>query len=211
MEVLNAAGLTPVSVHKPTISSERRTEPRKLFSVPSTPPFKLPKPAVVAGGGIALFSAVLNGSGFADALTYEEALDQSVSSFAFSGPSDFDLGGLLDGFLKFVNENPPVVAGGIALLAVPLVLAQILKKPKSWGVESAKIAFAKLSEQADAELLDIRAPIEFRKVGKPDIRRLKKKKVVSIAYKGDDKPGFLDKLSLKFKEPGNTTLYILDK
>lgn len=211
MEVLNAAGLTPVSVHKPTISSERRTEPRKLFSVPSTPPFKLPKPAVAAGGGIALLSAVLNGSGFADALTYEEALDQSMSSLPFSGPSDFDLGGLLDGFLKFVNENPPVVAGGIALLAVPLVLAQILKKPKSWGVESAKIAFAKLSEQADAELLDIRAPIEFRKVGKPDIRGLKKKKVVSIAYKGDDKPGFLDKLSSKFKEPGNTTLYILDK
>ncbi|XXG82299.1 hypothetical protein AAC387_Pa10g0279 [Persea americana] len=210
MEVLNAAGLTLVSVHKPTISSERRTEPRKLFSVPSTPPFKLPKPAVAAGGGIALLSAVLNGGGFADALTYEEALDQAMSSFPSSGSSDFDLGGLLDGFLKFANENPPVVAGGIALLAVPLVLAQILKKPKSWGVESAKNAFAKLSEQAGAELLDIRAPTEFRKVGRPDIRGFKKK-VVSIAYKGDDKPGFLDKLSLKFKEPGNTTLYILDK
>lgn len=210
MEVLNAAGLTPVSVHKPTICSERRTEPRKLSSLPSTPPFKISKSAVSVGGGIALLSSVLNGSGFAGALTYEEALEQSMSSFTSFGSKDIDLGGFVDGVLKFVAENPPVVAGGIALLAVPLVLAQVLKKSKPWGVESAKNAHAKLSEEAGAELLDIRPGIEIRKVGRPDTRGLKKK-VVSIAYRGDDKRGFLDKLSLRVKEPGNTTLFILDK
>jgi chitinase domain-containing protein 1 len=47
-------------------------------------------------------------------------------------------------------------------------------------------------------------------VGSPDIRGLRKKPV-PIVYEGEDKPGFLKKLSLKFKEPENTTLFILDK
>ncbi|KAJ6679802.1 RHODANESE-LIKE DOMAIN-CONTAINING PROTEIN 4 CHLOROPLASTIC [Salix purpurea] len=62
----------------------------------------------------------------------------------------------------------------------------------------------------NAQLLDIRLPVEFRQVGSPDIRGLSKKPV-PIVYEGEDKPGFLKKLSLKFKEPENTTLFILDK
>ncbi|KAL6128588.1 hypothetical protein ACLB2K_071943 [Fragaria x ananassa] len=86
----------------------------------------------------------------------------------------------------------------------------VLKKPKPFGVESAKSAYAKLGEDANALLVDIRAPGEIRQVGSPDIRGLGKK-AVPIVYKGEDKPGFLKKLSLKFKEPENTTLFILDK
>ncbi|MCD9641396.1 Rhodanese-like domain-containing protein 4, chloroplastic [Datura stramonium] len=66
------------------------------------------------------------------------------------------------------------------------------------------------SNDAGAQLLDIRAPAELREVGSPDIRDLKKKPV-TVVYKGEDKPGFLKKLSLKFKEPEKTTLFILDK
>ncbi|KAJ6710350.1 RHODANESE-LIKE DOMAIN-CONTAINING PROTEIN 4 CHLOROPLASTIC [Salix koriyanagi] len=61
-----------------------------------------------------------------------------------------------------------------------------------------------------AQLLDIRAAVDFRQVGSPDIKGLSKKPA-SIVYKSEDKPGFLKKLSLKFKEPENITLFILDK
>lgn len=152
-----------------------------------------------------LLSSVLS-TGLAKALTYEEALQQSSGSSS----SDFDASEILDGVISFTTENPVVIAGGVTILAVPLVLSQVLKKPKPWGVESARSAYAKLGEDVNAQLLDIRAPVEFRKVGSPDIRGLGKK-AVSIVYKGEDKPGFLKKLSLKFKEPENTTLFIVDK
>lgn len=151
-----------------------------------------------------LLSSVLS-PGLAKALTYEEALSAGTSA-----AGDFDGNGVVDGVISFATENPAVVAGGAAILAVPLILFQLLNKPKSWGVESAKSAYAKLGDDPNTQLLDIRAPGESRKVGSPDIRGLGKKPV-SIFYKGEDKQGFLKRLSLKFKEPENTTLFILDK
>ncbi|KAJ4728143.1 rhodanese-like domain-containing protein 4, chloroplastic [Melia azedarach] len=215
MEALNAAGLTPLSI----FCDRRTTEPRKIQSLPTT---SLPKLTTSASfnttpqnfrecltrsvhGGLVLLSSVLS-TGLAKALTYEEALQQSSDSSS----SDFDASGILDGVISFTTENPVVIAGGVTILAVPLVLSQVLKKPKPWGVESARSAYAKLGEDVNAQLLDIRAPVEFRQVGSPDIRGLGKK-AVSIVYKGEDKPGFLKKLSLKFKEPENTTLFIVDK
>ncbi|KAL6126293.1 hypothetical protein ACLB2K_074344 [Fragaria x ananassa] len=212
MEALNAASLTPISV-----LGDRKKEPRKF---PSLPSISLPKfssstsystKASQEGsyksfhGGLLLLSSVFN-AGFAKALTYEEALGQSVST----ATGDFDTDKVLDNVISFVNDNPAVIAGGFVLLAVPLVLSQVLKKPKPFGVESAKSAYAKLGEDANALLVDIRAPGEIRQIGSPDIRGLGKK-AVPIVYKGEDKPGFLKKLSLKFKEPENTTLFILDK
>ncbi|KAJ0962998.1 hypothetical protein J5N97_028120 [Dioscorea zingiberensis] len=200
MDVLNAAGLTPISLAK---SPDRR----RCF------PFKFPRSTASEflakrfGSGLAL----LNLASSAKSLTYEEALEQSVgNSSSFGSPSDFDIGQLLDGVINFATENSLAVAGGAAVLAVPLVLSQVLKGSKPWGVESAKSAYAKLSEDREAQLLDIREGKEFQEVGRPDIRSLKKK-VVSIAYRGDDKPGFLKKLSLRFKDPANTTLFVLDK
>ena len=143
----------------------------------------------------------------ARAISYEEALQQSVNSLT---AGDFDASGVLDSVISFGTQNPAVIAGGAAILVVPLVLSQLLGKLKAWGVESAKNAYAKIGDDANAQLLDIRAPVEFRQVGSPDIRGLGKKPV-SIVYKAEDKPGFLKKLSSKFKEPENTTLFILDK
>ncbi|KAJ4950253.1 hypothetical protein NE237_027085 [Protea cynaroides] len=134
-------------------------------------------------GSLVAVSSVFS-RGLARALTYEEALEQSMGATTSGNGSDFDFGGLVDGV--------------------------VLKKPKPWGVESAKNAYAKLAEDGEAQLVDIRAAVEFREVGSPDIRGLKKQPV-SIVHKGQDKLGFLKKLSFKFKEPENTTLFILDK
>ena len=215
MEALNGVGLTPLSV-----LSDRRKQPRKFPSLPTISACKVSnfssfgnnQPTLQEclskglSGGLILAASVVN-SGLARALTYEEALGQSVSAPSFG---DFDVNGVIDSVISFGTENPAVIAGGVAILAVPLVLSQVLKKPKPWGVESAKNAYAKLGADNNAQLLDIRSPAEFRQVGTPDVGGLRKKPV-SIAYKGDDKPRFLQKLSLKFKEPQNTTLFILDK
>ncbi|KAJ4955127.1 hypothetical protein NE237_011910 [Protea cynaroides] len=218
MEALNAACLTPVSV-----LSDRRVETGKISPFPPSSATKFPKSGNLVcsptnltevlsrnfSGNLVILSSVFS-SGIARALTYEEALEQSTGTSTSSDGSDFDVGALVDSVVSFAVENPAITVGGATILALPLVLSQILKKPKPWGVESAKNAYAKLAEEVEAQLLDIRAPVEFREMGSPDIRGLKKKSV-SITYNGQDKPGFLKKLSLKFKTPENTTLFILDK
>ncbi|MCL7044838.1 hypothetical protein MKW94_004103 [Papaver nudicaule] len=210
MEALNASSLTPVSV-----LSDRRTEPRKFSTLLSIPQLNFSKSSTPnassalsrsLNGGLVALSSVLSG-GFAKALTYEEALQQSIGS----DNSDIDFG-FVDNAVQFVTENPAILIGGFAILGLPLVLSQVFskKEPKAWGLESAKNSYAILAEDGNAQLLDIRAAAEIKQMGSPDIRGLKKKPV-SIVYKGDDKPGFLKKLSLKFKEPENTTLLVLDK
>lgn len=217
MRTLNAAtpSLTPLSV-----LSETRTETRKAPLLPIASPLKLPNsPAFIKTqpalhqcfsrtlhGGLLLLPSLLP-NGFAKALSYEEALQQTTG---FSSSVDFDPNGILDTVVSFVTENPTVIAGGTVALAVPLILSRLLKNPKPWGVESARSAYAKLGDDATAQLLDIRPLKESRDVGSPDIKGFGKKPV-SIAYNGEDKPGFLTKLSLKFKEPENTTLFIIDK
>lgn len=212
MVALNAVSWRPVS-----ILYERKQEPRKIslssticlpkisssvnFNVnPQTSPDSFSRRFQK---GLVLFSSSFN-TGFAKALTYEEALQQSTST---SSSEDFDAGGRLVGF---VTENPAIIAGGALVLAVPLIFSQIFKKPKPWGFESAKNAYANLGEDENSQLIDIREPVELRQVGTPDIRGLGKKPV-SIVYRGEGKPGFLKKLALKFKDPENTTLFILDK
>lgn len=216
MKALNAAPLTPLSV-----LCDRRKQPRKSSSLPricacklsDSASFPSKKPSLneylPAGlrGGLLLAASVING-GIAKALTYEEALGKFVGSPTSFG--DLDVNGVIDSVISFGTENAVIIAGGLAILGVPLVLSQVLNKPKPWGVESAKNAYAKLGADGDAQLLDIRAPSEFRQVGTPDVGGLRKK-ALSITYRADDKPGFLKKLALKFKKPENTTLFILDK
>ncbi|PKI40507.1 hypothetical protein CRG98_039143 [Punica granatum] len=226
MGALNAAGLTPISV-----LSDGKRDPRKslvsLSLLPPNSPLKLQNTASFAaipsastaclninrsfhGGLLLLLSSLLGPPSFAQALTYEEALQQAVTSPAPEGSLELDASGALDSVVAFVTENPLLIAGGAAVLLLPLVLSRVLQKPKPWGTESAKSAYAKLGDDLNAQLLDIRPPVEFRQVGSPDIRGLGKKPV-PVVYRGGDKPGFLKKLSLKFKEPENTTLFILDK
>ncbi|KAL8260769.1 hypothetical protein R6Q59_024818 [Mikania micrantha] len=178
MEAHNAAAavLTPISVLKPDLKKHT-----------SFPHLRISKPQF-HGTSLVLISSVFN-STFAKALTYEEALNQSItaSDSSFKPPDfnfDFDL--------------------------ILILMLVVFRKSKPWGVETARIAYQKLGDDGNAQLLDIRASSDIRAVGSPDIRGLKKKPV-TVAYNGDDKQGFLKKLSLKFKEPENTTLFILDK
>lgn len=208
MEVLNATGLSLVSAHKPAYSADKIGVSRKLFSLPLPSFPKLPI-APALSGGLALATNLV-GNGVARALTYEEALQQSVEASSSFAPPEIDVGGLVDSLVSYGLDNPPVIAGGIAALAIPFVLSQVFKQGKAYGVASASNAYARLSEDASAQLVDIRGRKDFREGGSPDIRKLKKKPV-SIVYQGGDKPGFLKKLASRFKEPEKTTLYILDK
>ncbi|CAK8560706.1 unnamed protein product [Lathyrus sativus] len=215
MEALNSAVFTPLSV-----LSDRTKNPTKIpckvsnFSTSTNRKHNLKEflsKGLQKGLILAATSVVnvnVNHGEFAKALTYEEALGLSPSASNYGG--DIDVNGFVDSVVGFATGNPAILAGGVAILAVPLVLSQILKKPKPWGVESAKNAYAKLGADGNAQLLDIRGLSEIRQIGGPNVGGLKKKSV-SIVYKGDDKPGFLKKLSLKFKDPENTTLFILDK
>ncbi|XP_047334090.1 rhodanese-like domain-containing protein 4, chloroplastic [Impatiens glandulifera] len=207
MEAINGLGLTPISVLS---DRTRRKEPIKISSLPCSKESKhrffinLSESASrnINGGMAALLSSIITVADNARALTYEEALRQSETT------SDFDFGGLIN----YAVENSAVIIGGAAILAVPLVLSQILgkSKQKPWGVDTSKNAFEKLGSESNTQLLDIRSPSDIRLVGSPDIRGLKKK-TVTVTYNGEDKLGFLKKLSFKFKEPESTTLFILDK
>lgn len=105
----------------------------------------------------------------------------------------------------------PLVIGGVLLaVAVPLILTQVFGgKSSKFGVETPGNAYKRLSEDPDTEVVDIREKKEIRESGTPNLKSLKKK-VASIGYNRDDKLGFLKKLGLKFKNPENTTLIILD-
>ncbi|XP_075475871.1 rhodanese-like domain-containing protein 4, chloroplastic [Primulina tabacum] len=187
MEALNAVGLTPISV------LAKRSWPRKNLSPVLVSPFKNQSfsVSICMAGGLELLSSAL-GTDIARALAYDEALQQSVSSLA----PDIDFSGVLGSVTNFAAENPFIVGGGVVFLALPV---------------SAKTAYAKLGDDDKAQLLDIRAPQDIKQVGSPDIRSFKKKPVAVMYNKGEDKSGFLKKLSLKFKEPESTTLFILDK
>ncbi|GAB4861615.1 hypothetical protein Ancab_036866 [Ancistrocladus abbreviatus] len=216
MEALNALALKPIC-----LLPDKIEKPRKIFTIPTISPLKFSLSAPIDAnpstfseafsrcfhGSLVLLSSVLSTNQMANALTYEEALQQSVNTEA---AGDFDASSVVDSIVNFGAENPVVIAGGLAVLGVPLILSQVLGKPKPYGVESAKNAYMKLADDANAQLVDIRTPKEIREVGSPDIGGLRKKPV-SIVYKSEDKPGFLQKLSLRFKEPENTTLFILDK
>ncbi|GER46366.1 hydroxyproline-rich glycoprotein [Striga asiatica] len=199
MEALNSAVPTPFPV------LAKRTEPRKN---PSQPSCSIPRSKNQSlslsrsfNGGLVLLSSLIS-SGISKALSYDDALQQSTD-----GASGIDL----NGAITFAAENPVVIGGGMAAaVAVPLLVSQLVGKGKAWGVESARNAYAKLGEDENVQLLDVRSTVEIKGAGRPDLKGLKKK-AVGIMYKGEDKVGFLDKLSLRFKEPQNTTLFILDK
>ncbi|XP_042028348.1 rhodanese-like domain-containing protein 4, chloroplastic [Salvia splendens] len=200
MEALNAVGVKPI----PILANQ--TDPNKTpTSLTLSPSKNQPFPKCTTsnhstsasralGAGLALLSSLLT-SGSAEALQQQ---------------TDFDVGGVIDGVIRFAAENPIIAGGGAAVVAVPVVVAQILRNTQRWGAESAKAAYAKLGDGANAQLLDIRSTAEIKQTGSPNLRGLKKK-VVAVPYSSDDKLGFLNKLNLKFKEPQTTTLFVLDK
>ncbi|GJM90782.1 hypothetical protein PR202_ga07093 [Eleusine coracana subsp. coracana] len=183
-------------------------------------------------GGLARLSTALSlaqgaiAAGVARALpSYEETLrlgsDSSGGGDAFSvSVPEISLDGLsvpdlnLDGLVAFVTDNPVVVAASVGALALPVVLARVLGGGggggKPYAVVSARAAYQRLVEESDAQLVDIRPLRDARQAGAPDLREAKKK-AVAVPYNGEDKNGFLKKLALRFKDPENTKLVILDK
>ncbi|MBA0620640.1 hypothetical protein Godav_006339, partial [Gossypium davidsonii] len=200
MKVLHPSPFTLLSVlYKP--KNFPSSSSSSFASPPKAPPAFIKTPPAALHGGIVVLSSVFPTT-LAKALSYDEALQQTTTSFSSDG--------VLDSVVNFISDNPTVVAGGAVALAVPLILSQVLKGSKPWGIETARSAYGKLGEDPNAQLLDIRGPKEFKDVGSPDIKGFGKKPV-SIAFNGEDKLGFLKKLDLKFKEPENTTLFIIDK
>ncbi|TYH95768.1 hypothetical protein ES332_A12G129700v1 [Gossypium tomentosum] len=202
MKVLHPSRFTPLSVlYKPkNFPSSSSSSSSSFASPPKAPSAFIKTTPAALHGGIVLLSSVFPTT-LAKALSYDEALQQTTTSFSSDG--------VLHSVVNFISDNPTVVAGAVAL-AVPLILSQVLKGSKPWGIETARSAYGKLGEDPNAQLLDIRGPKEFKDVGSPDIKGFGKKPV-SIAFNGEDKLGFLKKLDLKFKEPENTTLFIIDK
>ncbi|KAF8676665.1 hypothetical protein HU200_046900 [Digitaria exilis] len=190
------------------------------LTAPARPPRRRPPSAARGGlarlsGGVALGLSLSHagaGAALAAPLSYEEMLRLSTDS-------DSDLGGFalpdlgLDGLADFVSENPLVVAAGVAAVALPLLLAQLLGGgggSKPYSVVSARAAYQRLLEEPAAQLVDIRTRKDAQEDGAPDLREAKKK-VVAVPYSGEDKNGFLKKLALRLKDPENTILIILDK
>lgn len=155
-----------------------------------------------------ILSTIFNPARGASALTYEEALQEGVSSSPTEAPVDLGLNGITDAALSFVAENSVAVIAGVVLVGLPLVLIRILSNPKTWGTVSAEDAYSKLGDDPETQLVDIRTLQDIREDGSPDIRSLKKR-VAQIVYEDDE--SFLQKVSAKFEDPSNTTLYILDK
>jgi len=198
--------------------------PTPLLTPPAHPRRQPPAPrARGLRAGLARLSGALvlshagAGTALAAPLSYEEMLRLSTDSDAGAdGGGGFalelpDLG--LDGLADFVAENPLVVAAGVAAVALPLLLARLLGgggAAKPYAVASARAAYQRLLEEPGAQLVDIRPLKDAREAGAPDLREAKKK-AVAVPYNGEDKNGFLKKLALRFKDPENTTLVILDK
>ncbi|TYH38806.1 hypothetical protein ES332_D12G135300v1 [Gossypium tomentosum] len=201
MKVLHPSPFTLLSVLYTPKNFPSSSSSSSFASPPKAPPAFIKTPPAALHGGIVVLSSVFPTT-LAKALSYDEALQQTTTSFSSDG--------VLDSVVNFISDNPTVVAGGAVALAVPLILSQVLKGSKPWGIETARSAYGKLGEDPNAQLLDIRGPKEFKDVGSPDIKGFGKKPL-SIAFNGEDKLGFLKKLDLKFKEPENTTLFIIDK
>ncbi|WVZ76998.1 hypothetical protein U9M48_024903 [Paspalum notatum var. saurae] len=194
------------------------TPPARPRRHPAPPPPRtrgLALARLSVSGALAL--AQSGAAALAAPLSYEEALRLSSDSGGDAGGGAAlalpDLGLDLDGLLSFVADNPIVVAASVASIVLPVLLARLLGGgggSKPFAVVSARAAYQRLLEEPGAQLVDIRPLKDVREDGAPDLREAKKE-AAAVPYNGEDKNGFLKKLALRFKDPENTTLVILDK
>ncbi|KAL2624417.1 hypothetical protein R1flu_008662 [Riccia fluitans] len=115
------------------------------------------------------------------------------------------------GFTNFIAENLPTVVGGLAVLALPIIVSNVYKKSQNYGTVSAKQAFRELGNaESVTQLLDIREGKVIRAEGTPDLRGYKKR-VTQIPYTTVNVEAFVVRVKGKFKKPEETELYILDR
>jgi len=78
---------------------------------------------------------------------------------------------------------------------------------KPYVIVSARAGYQLLLEELNAQLIDIRPLKDARDAITPDLKEAKKKKAAAVLYSGEDKNGFMKKLTLRFKDPENTCRY----
>jgi len=107
----------------------------------------------------------------------------------------------------FLDKNPLFAFGVsfVVFLVIPLV-SDLADRSRKWV--SAETAYSNLRDEVEPQLVDIRGIDEIEDVGSPDISSFNKK-VVQVTYTGDE-DAFLYEMRKRFKEPAQTTLYILD-
>ncbi|KAF5198729.1 Rhodanese-like domain-containing protein 4a protein [Thalictrum thalictroides] len=118
-----------------------------------------------------------------------------------------DLEAILVSIDDFFNRNPFFVSGVtfIWLVVIPLT-QEYLKKFK---FISAIDAFQKLKKDPNSQLLDIRDKKSLLYLGSPNLNILNKK-TIQVQFLEGDQEGFVKNVLKNFKDPGNTTICILD-
>ncbi|MCL7031638.1 hypothetical protein MKW94_013164 [Papaver nudicaule] len=108
----------------------------------------------------------------------------------------------------FNNRNPFFVAGCtfIWLVVIPLAQEYVLKKYK---FVSAIDAFRKLKDEPNSQLLDIRDNKSVDVLPSPNLKILSKS-ASQIQFVDGKEEGFVKKVLENFKDPRNTTLYVID-
>lgn len=135
----------------------------------------------------------------------EEAVNSGTDSLSFDLP-EVDSSTVAD----FVSSNPLALLGGVAIVALPLLFATILKNPEGYGFVSAKQAFAKLGDvELNSQLLDIRAGDDTKSDGKPDLK-VYKKKVTQLPYISEPEE-YVAKVLKRFKDAEDATIYVIDR
>ncbi|KAI3932842.1 hypothetical protein MKX01_031824 [Papaver californicum] len=143
------------------------------------------------------------------------ALVTPLSSFAseteltISSSSDkISLESVLVSIDDFNNRNPFFVAGCtfIWLVVIPLAQEYVFKKFK---FVSAVDAFRKLRDDQNSQLLDIRDNKSSRVLASPNLKILSKS-VIQIQFMDGKEEGFVKKVLENFKDPGNSSLYVID-
>lgn len=134
----------------------------------------------------------------------------SETELTISSSSDrISLESVLVSIDDFNNRNPFFVAGCtfIWLVVIPLAQEYVFKKFK---FVSAVDAFRKLRDDQNSQLLDIRDNKSIRVLASPNLKILSKS-VIQIQFMDGKEEGFVKKVLENFKDPGNTTLYVIDK
>lgn len=178
-------------------------------------PFRLPSLPFLRPASAFVGSLLASAPAAFAAVNYDDVVNRASESASSAFP-DVTLPSIefpavdFDGASDFVSANPVALAVGLLAVAVPLVASRAFAGPASFGSVSGVEAYEKLSNpDLNAQLLDIRSPVDIKAEGSPNLKSIRKRNV-TVAYTAED-DGFVDKVFAKFKNAENTTLYILDR